>query len=93
MQSDRLIAAIKNQKYLEMFLETELQVAFLQTGNDTWGFAVCFVFRRKKAVEQGIKLRVYTVNDAKVVPMLRNAGVSALMTDFPNEILTEKCQS
>ncbi|EZP77178.1 glycerophosphodiester phosphodiesterase [Parageobacillus genomosp. 1] len=47
----------------------------------------------KKAVDQGMKLRVYTVNDAKVVPMLRNAGVSALMTDFPNEILTEKCQS
>jgi hypothetical protein len=49
MQSDRLIAAIKSQKYLEMFLEIELQVAFLQTGNDTWGFVVCFVFRRKKS--------------------------------------------
>jgi hypothetical protein len=49
MQSDRLIAAIKSPKYLEMFLQTELQAAFLQTGNDTWGFAVCFVFRRKKS--------------------------------------------
>lgn len=33
MRSDRLIAAIKSPKHLEMFLNTELQVAFLQTGN------------------------------------------------------------
>jgi hypothetical protein len=45
----QLNAAIKSPKYLEMFLQTELQVAFLQTGNDTWGFAVCFIFRRKKS--------------------------------------------
>ena len=47
----------------------------------------------KKAVDQGMKLRVYTVNDAKVASMLRNAQISALMTDFPNEFLTEKCES
>jgi glycerophosphoryl diester phosphodiesterase len=46
----------------------------------------------KKAVAQGMQLRVYTVNDAKIIPMLQNAGVSALMTDFPNEFLTEKCE-
>jgi glycerol uptake operon antiterminator len=33
MRRDRLIAAIKNPKQLDMFLKTELQVAFLQTGN------------------------------------------------------------
>jgi glycerophosphoryl diester phosphodiesterase len=47
----------------------------------------------KKAVAQGMKLRVYTVNDTKVVPMLRNVEISALMTDFPNEFLAVKCKS
>ncbi|KYD24753.1 glycerophosphodiester phosphodiesterase [Parageobacillus toebii] len=47
----------------------------------------------KKAVAQGMKLRVYTVNDAKVASMLRNKEISALMTDFPNEFLAEKCES
>jgi glycerophosphoryl diester phosphodiesterase len=46
----------------------------------------------KKAITEGIKLRVYTVNDAKSVPMLRNAKISAIMTDFPNEFLTERCE-
>lgn len=32
IRSDRIIAAIKSPKHLEMFLQTELQVAFLQTG-------------------------------------------------------------
>lgn len=41
----------------------------------------------KKAVAQGLKLRVYTVNDAKVAAMLQDAEVSALMTDFPNKFL------
>jgi glycerophosphoryl diester phosphodiesterase len=47
----------------------------------------------KKAAAQGMKLRVYTVNDAKVASMLRNKEISALMTDFPNEFLAEKCES
>lgn len=33
LRSNRLIAAIKSPKHLEMFLNTGLQVAFLQTGN------------------------------------------------------------
>jgi len=33
MRRNQLIAAIKSPKQLDMFLETELQVAFLQTGN------------------------------------------------------------
>lgn len=41
----------------------------------------------KKAVAQGLKLRVYMVNDAKVTAMLQDAEVSALMTDFPNKFL------
>ncbi|RAK18709.1 glycerophosphoryl diester phosphodiesterase [Anoxybacillus vitaminiphilus] len=47
----------------------------------------------KEAATQGMKLRVYTVNDAKVVPLLRNAKVSALMTDFPNELMAERCET
>lgn len=41
----------------------------------------------RKAVAQGLKLRVYTVNDTKITAMLQDAEVSALMTDFPNEFL------
>lgn len=44
----------------------------------------------RKAVAQGLKLRVYTVNDAKVTSLLRDAEVSALITDFPNEFLMRK---
>ncbi|WMT18177.1 glycerophosphodiester phosphodiesterase family protein [Parageobacillus toebii] len=93
MQSDRLIAAIKSQKYLEMFSKPNYKSLFCKRETIHGDLSFVLFSEGKKAVEQGMKLRVYTVNDAKVVPMLRNAGVSALMTDFPNEILTEKCQS
>ena len=41
----------------------------------------------KRAVKEGIKLRVYTVNDVKILPELRHAEVSTVMTDFPDEFL------